>query len=77
MTESYLLALIYSYTYNIYNYILKAAHDEDMIFLVKGNSLIFHQYLFNFSINLLVVYRESVNLIGYITRRLSADSLQL
>ena len=29
------------------------------------------------SINLLVVYRESVNLIGYITRRLSADSLQL
>ena len=30
-----------------------------------------------FSINLLVVYRESVNLIGYITRRLSADSQQL
>ena len=30
-----------------------------------------------FSINLLVVYRESVNLIGYITRRLSPDSLQL
>ena len=29
------------------------------------------------SINLLVAYRESVNLIGYITRRLSADSLQL
>ena len=29
------------------------------------------------SINLLVVYRESVNLIAYITRRLSADSLQL
>ena len=29
------------------------------------------------SINLLVVYRESVNLIGYITRRLSADSHQL
>ena len=29
------------------------------------------------SINLLVVYRESVNLIGYITGRLSADSLQL
>ena len=29
------------------------------------------------SINLLVVYCESVNLIGYITRRLSADSLQL
>mgnify|MGYP000727766465 CR=1 FL=1 len=28
------------------------------------------------SINLLVVYRESVNLIGYVTRRLSADSLQ-
>ena len=29
------------------------------------------------SINLVVVYRESVNLIGYITRILSADSLQL
>ena len=29
------------------------------------------------SVNLLVVYRESVNLIGYITRRLSADSQQL
>ena len=29
------------------------------------------------SINLLVVYRESVNLIGYLTRRLFADSLQL
>ena len=28
------------------------------------------------SINLLVVYRESVNLIGYITRRLSTDSLR-
>ena len=33
--------------------------------------------LYYFSINLLVVYRESVNPIGYITRRLSADSLQL
>ena len=31
----------------------------------------------NISINLLVVYRESVNLIGYIARRLSADTLQL
>ena len=33
--------------------------------------------VFAISINLLVVYRESVNLIGYITRRLAADSLQL
>ena len=33
--------------------------------------------LMTISINLLVVYRESINLIGYITRRLSADSLQL
>ena len=32
--------------------------------------------ILNISINLLVVYRGSVNLIGYITRRLSADSLQ-
>ena len=30
-----------------------------------------------FSINLLVVYRESMNLIGYITRRLSAVSINL
>ena len=35
------------------------------------------QFLTFISINLLVVYRESVILIGYITRRLSADSLQL
>ena len=33
--------------------------------------------LVGFSINLLIVYRESVKLIGYITRRLSADSPQL
>ena len=33
--------------------------------------------LSHISINLLVVYGESVNLIGYITRRLSADSLQM
>ena len=33
--------------------------------------------LFAISINLLEVYRESVNLIGNITHRLSADSLQL
>ena len=32
--------------------------------------------IYKISINLLVVYRESVNLIGYITRRLSADSLR-
>ena len=30
----------------------------------------------DFSINLLIVYCESVNLIGFITRRLSADCLQ-
>ena len=40
--------------------------------LILGNAL----KLIKISINLLVVYRESVNLIGYITRRLSADSLQ-
>ena len=36
-----------------------------------------HYGIWAISINLLVVYRESVNLIGYITRRLSADSQQL
>ena len=44
---------------------------EDMILALPG------QLISNISINLLVVYRESVNLIGYITRRLSADSQQL
>ena len=39
--------------------------------------LIHQTSLSSISINLLVIYRESVNLIGYITRRLSADSLQL
>ena len=45
------------------------------ICLLRGT--IMHIRLKLISINLLVVYRESVNLIGYITRRLSADSLQL
>jgi len=36
-----------------------------------------HYGIWAISKNLLVVYCESVNLIGYITRRLSADSLQL
>mgnify|MGYP006964521949 CR=1 FL=1 len=47
---------------------------------VGSNNAIAMMAAFNLtpiSINLLVVYRESVNLIGYITRRLSADSLQL
>ena len=35
------------------------------------------QWIINISINLLVVYGESMNLIGYITCRLSADSQQL
>ena len=35
------------------------------------------RYIILISINLLIVYRESVNLIGYLTRRLTADSLQL
>ena len=39
--------------------------------LILGNAL----KLIKISINLLVVYRESVNLIGYITRRLSAVSI--
>ena len=37
----------------------------------------YQSFIAPISINLLVVYRESVNLIGYLTRRLSADSLQL
>ena len=40
---------------------------------LKAGVGIYGQYIFG--INSLVVYRESVNLIGYITRRLSADSL--
>ena len=42
--------------------------------LIKGMAM--GSRLYVISINLLVVYRESVNLIGYITRRLSADSLR-
>ena len=40
-------------------------------------SILSEQPIISISINLLVVYRESVNLMGYITRRLSADSQQL
>ena len=47
------------------------------LFLIHSFNIVLTALLFFFSINLLVVYRESVNLIGYITRRLSADSLQL
>ena len=36
----------------------------------------YQMFLSAISINLLVVYRESMNLIGYITHRLSADSQQ-
>ena len=46
--------------------------------LISGkSSLRYALELLDLSINLLVVYRESVNLIGCITRRLSADSLKL
>ena len=48
---------------------------EDLFFKCKWEKarLIKQCKIYAFSINLLVVYRESVNLIGYITRRLSAD----
>ena len=46
-----------------------------LIFLRESFSIV--PKTLRISINLLVVYRESLNLIGYITRRLSADSLQL
>ena len=48
-----------------------------MTYVFKKATLFKTIYIYIFSINLLVVYRESVNLIGYITRRLSADSHQL
>ena len=35
---------------------------------IPSITVIMHIYIFN--INLLIVYRESVNVIGYITRRL-------
>ena len=44
--------------------------------LDQRNAVSLFSLLSSFSINLLVVYRESVNLIGFITRRLSADSLR-
>ena len=49
---------------------------ESSFTLMKFMEVVMNVYL-RFSINLLVVYRESVNLIGYITRRLSTDSQQL
>ena len=45
--------------------------------MIKKNERAGCETIWRISINLLVVYRESVNLIGYITHRLSADSLQL
>ena len=49
--------------------------DLSQILIFYSNSSSEFIYAINdFSINLLVVYRESVNLIGYITRRLSAVS---
>ena len=52
----------------------RADHYQHVLF----NKLVMvSMSLLSFSKNLLEVYRESVNLIGYITRRLSPDSLQL
>ena len=47
------------------------------VYLPKFNKMKPKSRLNNISLNLLIVYRESVNLIGYITRTLSADSQQL
>ena len=44
---------------------------------MKAKIIVARFCLYGVSINLLVVYRESVNLIGYITRRLSAVSINL
>ena len=49
---------------------LRSCHIRDACANVLFHSIIIYT-------DLLVVYRVSVNLIGYITRRLSADSLQL
>jgi len=46
------------------------------MFSTNLHKFIINTMLLDISINLLVVYRESMNLIGYITRRLSADSLR-
>ena len=54
------------------NIMLQRKLQDRLVKKLKENTCIT-----DFSINLLVVYRESVNLIGHITRRLSADSLQL
>ena len=59
-------------------YFINIFYDKTIQYRIK--SVIPQSYftlLFFISINLLVVYRESVNLIGYLTRRLSADSQQL
>jgi len=55
------------------SYVVSICHDPVVCSTSTGCSYV----IMTISINLLVVYRESVNLIGYITRRLSADSQQL
>ena len=57
--------------HNLFKIIIGLCH-------LNASFVVFQLKRLNFcSINLLVVYRESVNLIGCITRRLSADSLKL
>ena len=56
-----------------YSLFLKISRNNLVFFL----TFVFTLIIIIIRINLLVVYRESVNLIGHITRTLSADSLQL
>ena len=65
-------------SYNRHDHKETKASAFDILCAINQSDEHFHEeFLSGFSINLLVVYRESVNLIGYITRRLSADSHQL
>ena len=52
-------------------------HPKQIKIHLKQENNIVTTMIIMISINLVVVYHESVNLIGYITRGLSADSQQL
>ena len=60
--------------HNVYKSYYVNAKKKVMVLVRRYTN---YKFITEISINLLVVYRESVNLIGYITRRLSADSQQL
>ena len=72
------LKMITGFQKNVHLFVRHVGYFPEIILSsFKEKRKTIKRILSDISINLLVVYRESVNLIGYITRRLSADSHQL